>query len=132
LRGRAKRKKPLIHGRSDAIVDLDGLFCLSHLTDLPQALAPTRYRHTSTVWRQITGDMTMFNRTMIALTAALTFSAASAALANEIDQSPSTAQSVREWREYVGQTTGHTGNSGNAYGYGYVEQEQSGKKGHGR
>jgi hypothetical protein len=74
----------------------------------------------------------MFNRTMIALAATLTFGATSAALANDIDQSPSTAQSAREWQDYVGQSTGHMGNSGNAYGYGYFEQEQSGKKGHGR
>lgn len=74
----------------------------------------------------------MFNRTMIALAATLTFGATSAALANDIDQSPSTAQSVREWQEYMGQTTGRTGNSTNSYGYGYFDQEQSGKRGHSR
>jgi hypothetical protein len=72
----------------------------------------------------------MFNRTMIALAAALTFGASSAALANDIDQSPSTAQSVREWQEYMGQRTGHTGNSANAYDY--FDHEQSGKRSHSR
>jgi hypothetical protein len=75
----------------------------------------------------------MFNRTLIALAAALTFGATSAALANDIDQSPSTAQSVREWQEYVGQRPGHMGNAANSYGYGYFEQEQqSGRRGHSR
>jgi hypothetical protein len=74
----------------------------------------------------------MFNRTMIALAATLTFGATSAALANDIDQSPSTAQSVREWQEYMGQGTGHMGNAANSYGYGYFDQEQSGKRGHSR
>ena len=40
----------------------------------------------------------MFNRTMIALAATLTLGATSAALANDIDQNPSTAQSTREWQ----------------------------------
>ena len=74
----------------------------------------------------------MFNRIMIALAATLTLGATSAALANDIDQNPSTAQSTREWQEYVGQSTGRMGNGTNSYGYGYFEHEQSVKKNHSR
>jgi hypothetical protein len=55
----------------------------------------------------------MLTRTKIALATALILGTASAALANDIDTNPSTAQSVREWNEYLGQTQ----SGGNAYGY---------------
>jgi hypothetical protein len=77
----------------------------------------------------------MFTKTNIAIAAAIMFGSVSAALANDIDQSPSTAQSEREWREYMGQRPGHLGNAGSAYGYfGSTEQDDSrlSKKGHNR
>ena len=74
----------------------------------------------------------MLTNTKIAVAVAFVLGAASAALANDIDQSPSTAQSAREWQEYVGQSTGRMGNSTNSYGYGYFDQERSGKRGHSR
>jgi hypothetical protein len=52
-------------------------------------------------------------RTKIALATALILGTASAALANDIETNPSTAQSVREWREFVGQNQ----NGGAAYGF---------------
>jgi hypothetical protein len=55
----------------------------------------------------------MSTKTNIALAAALILSTASAALANDIDTSPSTAQSTREWSQFLGQHQ----NGGNAYGY---------------
>jgi hypothetical protein len=57
----------------------------------------------------------MFTNTKIALAAALMLGAASAALANEVETNPSTAQSEREWREFQGQK--HMGNVGTSYGY---------------
>jgi hypothetical protein len=59
------------------------------------------------------GDKTMSTKTRIALATALILGTASAALANDVDTSPSTAQSTREWNEFLGQNQ----NSGNAYGY---------------
>jgi hypothetical protein len=53
----------------------------------------------------------MFTNTKIALAAGLVLSAASATLANDIDVNPSSAQSAREWTEYVGQKPTH----GNAF-----------------
>jgi hypothetical protein len=55
--------------------------------------------------------------TKIALAAALAFGAASAALANDIETNPSTAQSVREWQDYQGQGQRHMSNAGTSYGY---------------
>ena len=55
----------------------------------------------------------MLTKTKIALATALILGSASAALANDIETNPSTAQSVREWREFQSQT----GNAGTAYGY---------------
>jgi hypothetical protein len=76
----------------------------------------------------------MFTKTNIAIAAAIMFGSVSAALANDIDQSPSTAQSEREWREYMGQRPAHTGDAGGAYGYfGSTENDfRSSKKGHTR
>ena len=45
----------------------------------------------------------MFTNTKIALAAAFVLGAASAALANDIDVNPSSAQSAREWAQYLGQ-----------------------------
>jgi hypothetical protein len=59
----------------------------------------------------------MFTDTKIALAAALILGSASAALANDIETNPSTAQSVREWNEYLGQSQKHMGNAGTSYGY---------------
>jgi hypothetical protein len=51
----------------------------------------------------------------IALAAALIFGAAPAALANDIETNPSTAQSAREWQEFQGQNQKHM--AGTSYGY---------------
>jgi hypothetical protein len=51
----------------------------------------------------------MLSKTKIALATALILGSASVALANDIETNPSTAQSVREWREFH--------NAGNAYGF---------------
>jgi hypothetical protein len=59
------------------------------------------------------GDTTMLSKTKIALATALVLGTASAALANDIDVNPSSAQSAREWREFLGNNQ----NAGNAYGY---------------
>jgi hypothetical protein len=75
----------------------------------------------------------MFTNTKIALAAALILGAGSAALANDIETNPSTAQSEREWREYLGQTQKHVDNSaGASYGYfgspAQPNDRQSGKR----
>jgi hypothetical protein len=74
----------------------------------------------------------MINNTKIALAAAFVLGAASAALANDIETNPSTAQSVREWQEYQGQSQRQMGNAGTNYGYfgSPVQQDdsQSGKR----
>ena len=73
----------------------------------------------------------MFTKTKIALATTLILGAASAALANDIETNPSTAQSAREWNEYLGQNQKHMGNAGNSYGYFGPQQNdlsQSGKK----
>jgi hypothetical protein len=49
----------------------------------------------------------MFTNTKIALAAALILGAASAALANDVETNPSSAQSAREWAEYLGQQQKH-------------------------
>jgi hypothetical protein len=59
----------------------------------------------------------MSRMTKIALATALTLGAASATLANDIETSPSTAQSVREWQEFLGQNQKHMGNASTSYGY---------------
>jgi hypothetical protein len=45
----------------------------------------------------------VFTNTKIALAAVFVLGAASAALANDIDVNPSSAQSAREWAQYLGQ-----------------------------
>jgi len=45
----------------------------------------------------------VFTNTKIALAAAFVLGAASAALANDIDVNPSSAQGAREWAQYLGQ-----------------------------
>jgi hypothetical protein len=76
----------------------------------------------------------MFTNTKIALAVALVLGAGSAALANDIETNPSTAQSVREWQEFLGQNQNrnHMGNGGTAFGY-YgspsLQQDQPRKKG---
>jgi hypothetical protein len=57
----------------------------------------------------------MLTKTKIALATALMLGTASAVLANDIETNPSSAQSAREWREFLGQN--QTGSAGNAYGY---------------
>jgi hypothetical protein len=51
----------------------------------------------------------MTTSTKIALAAALLLGTASAALANEVETNPSTAQSTREWQEYLNQSSKHMG-----------------------
>jgi hypothetical protein len=49
----------------------------------------------------------MLTKTKIVLAAALLLSAGSAVMAgNDIETNPSTAQSAREWQEYLGQNPG--------------------------
>ena len=45
----------------------------------------------------------MFSKTKLVIATALILSAASAALANDIETNPSEAQSAREWAQYLGQ-----------------------------
>jgi hypothetical protein len=71
----------------------------------------------------------MFTNTKIALAAALVFGAASAALANDIDVNPSSAQSAREWAEYLGQSQKHVANPRTSYDYALPTQQESRKKG---
>ena len=49
----------------------------------------------------------MFSNTKIALAATLILGAASAALANDVETNPSSAQSAREWAQYLGQKQQH-------------------------
>ena len=73
----------------------------------------------------------MTTTTKIALAAALVLGAASAALANDIETNPSTAQSTREWQEYLGQTQKHMSHAGTSYGYfgsPAQQDDQSGKR----
>ena len=71
----------------------------------------------------------MFTKTKIALAAAIVLSSGVAALANDIDTSPSAAQSEREWAEFLGKS--HMSNPANAYGY-VVQQRDLHKKNSGR
>jgi hypothetical protein len=61
------------------------------------------------------GDTIMLTRTKIALATALILGTASAALANDIDVNPSSAQSAKEWQQFLGH--GQTGTAGAAFGY---------------
>jgi hypothetical protein len=72
----------------------------------------------------------MNTTTKIALAAALVLGAASAARANDIETNPSSAQSAREWSEYLGQSQKHMGNAGTSYGYfGSAAQQDDGQSG---
>jgi hypothetical protein len=71
----------------------------------------------------------MLTTTKIAFATALILGAGSAALANDIDVNPSSAQSAREWAEYMSRTPKHTDNAGNSYGYFAVPtQEENGPR----
>lgn len=59
----------------------------------------------------------MLRTTKIAFATALVLGAASAAQANDVDTSPSTAQSAREWQAYLGQPQRQLGNAGTGYNY---------------
>jgi hypothetical protein len=128
-----KLHKSIAHGPFTHHADLSVTIFSVHQADLPHAFIPTRYARTPAgCEQQITGDTTMLTNTKIALATALILGAASAALANDIDVNPSTAQSVREWQENLGQNQKHMGNAGTSYGYfGSQSQDdvsQSGKK----
>jgi hypothetical protein len=71
----------------------------------------------------------MSTKTKIALATALILGTASAALANDIETNPSTAQSTREWREFLGQN--RTSNAGSAFGY-VVSPKQTHRASHER
>jgi hypothetical protein len=89
-----------------------------HKADLFYALIATRYARTPAGCEQeITGDTTMFTNTKIALATALILGAASVALANDVENIASEAQSARDWKEYLGQNQKHMGNAGTSYGY---------------
>jgi hypothetical protein len=70
--------------------------------------------------------------TKLTLAAILAFGATSAALANDIETNPSTAQSTREWAAFMGQKQTHTSNAGSAYGLASQNDQGSGKRSHGR
>jgi hypothetical protein len=78
----------------------------------------------------------MSTHTKTALAAALILGAGSAALANDIGTDPSTAQSTREWQEYMNHPEKHTGDVGSSYGYFAAPSQQddfqSSKKGRNR
>jgi hypothetical protein len=59
----------------------------------------------------------MITSTKIALATALVLGTACAALANDIESNPSTAQSTREWAEFLGQSPKHAGKAGDSYGF---------------
>ena len=76
---------------------------------------------------------TILIKTKVALAAALMLGGATAALANDIDESASSAQSAREWREYLHQKApGHLGNASTAYGFYQGDVHQSHKTRHSR
>ncbi|HWF93960.1 MAG TPA: hypothetical protein VG291_03280, partial [Xanthobacteraceae bacterium] len=59
---------------------------------------------------------TILTKTTIALAAALMLGGATAALANDIDESASSAQAAREWQQYLNQKApSHLTNGGAAY-----------------
>jgi hypothetical protein len=61
---------------------------------------------------------TILTKTTIALAAALMLGGATAALANDIDESASSAQAAREWQQYLNQKApSHLTNAGAAYGF---------------
>ena len=68
---------------------------------------------------------TILSKTKIALAAALMLGGATVALANDIDESPSTAQATREWQQYLNQKA-PSPKPGTAYGFyqGNVPQTQ--------
>ena len=73
----------------------------------------------------------MLTNTKIALAAAVILGTASVSLANDVETNPSSAQSAREWREFLGQHQKHMGNVGTSYGHSATPQEddsRSGKK----
>ena len=74
----------------------------------------------------------MLTSTKIALAAALLLSAGSAVLANDIETNPSTAQSVREWQEYLGQNATHGGSGLGNVGSPSHKQDMSRRKAFGQ
>jgi hypothetical protein len=77
----------------------------------------------------------MITNTKIVLAAALLLGTASAALANDIETNPSTAQSTREWQDYLGQSSKHMGSASYYYSASPSQREdaaQSGAKGRSR
>jgi hypothetical protein len=76
-----------------------------------------------------TGELTMITSTKIALATAPVLGAASAALANDIETNPSTAQSTREWAEFLGQSPKQTRKAGDSYGYVASPTQQSSQPG---
>jgi hypothetical protein len=64
----------------------------------------------------------MHTRTKIILAAALVFTGAGTALANDLENNASPSQIEREWAESHGR--GYVGNSGTAYGF-YGSQNQA-------
>jgi hypothetical protein len=71
----------------------------------------------------------MLTNTKIILAAALLFTATSVVLANEIDESVSTAQAEREWQDYLNSTRTGSGGRG-AFAYALSQQETSGPQKH--
>jgi hypothetical protein len=111
-----------------------------HQADLPNVLKPTKFERTlAGCEQQITGDTTMFTNTKIALAAALILGTASAALANDNDETGGFV--LPNSMDGVNPAYHHDifGNAGTSRTYGFTawpaEQEdrsQSGKKGRNR
>ena len=72
----------------------------------------------------------MFTKTTIAIAAAIALGSGVAALANEIETNPSTAQSDREWQDFLNQGRGHMGNPTTSYGFAAGQEQSLRKKGH--
>jgi hypothetical protein len=105
-----------------------------HLSDLPRASHQQDVRaHQHKRGLNSTGETTMITSAKIALATAFVLGAISAALANDIETNPSTAQSTKEWAEFLGQSPKQMRNAGDSYGYvvSPTQQQngsQSGKK----
>jgi len=72
---------------------------------------------------------TIRTKTTIAIAAALMLGGATAALANDIDESASSAQAAREWQQYLNQKApSHLTNAGTAYGFSQGNQTQKARQ----
>lgn len=72
--------------------------------------------------------MSILTKATIALATVLTLGSASLALANDIDESASTAQATREWNQYLNhKAQSHLSNGAAAYGFVQGDQTKAHK-----